>query len=241
VRHLAFEAGGRSILKDIDLDLGRGERLVILGDNGCGKTTLLRLIARLQRPTGGTIEQRLDPSLKKRPSAAWHRKVGYVYQNPSYQLFMPQVFAEVGYQSSSEQNTRDILALFGLSGLAKRHPQTLSEGQKRRLSIAAVAAQAPELLLLDEPTVGQDHAHLQLLVDALNELHQTRGVTLMTVTHDYRAATALGDRAIWIQDGCVFRQGGRGLIDEFFGIGANGNLCSLRPALRAGRESPTGW
>jgi energy-coupling factor transport system ATP-binding protein len=216
IRHLAYRVGGRAILEDIDFQVGRGERLVILGDNGCGKTTLLRLIARLQRPTRGTVEQHLDPALGARPSPAWYKKVGYVYQNPSYQLFMPQVFSEVAYQSPSQADTSACLEMFGLAALATRHSQALSEGQKRRLSIAAIVAQGPEVLLLDEPTVGQDDANLRLLIEALNRLHERDGLTLITVTHDYRAAIALGDKALWIQDGRVLKQGGREVTKAFF-------------------------
>jgi energy-coupling factor transport system ATP-binding protein len=216
VKHLAYAVGDKTILADIDFAVERRERLVILGSNGCGKTTLLRLIARLQKPTAGSIEHNLGPGLGQRANAAWHKAVGYVYQNPSYQLFMPQVLAEVDYQSPSRQHTQDILELFGLSAMSKLHSQTLSEGQKRRLSIAAIAAQNPQVLLLDEPTVGQDNAHLQLLINALNQLHQTRDLTLITVTHDHRAAIALGDRAIWIKDGRVQAQGGQALINDFF-------------------------
>jgi energy-coupling factor transport system ATP-binding protein len=216
LKHLTYQAGGKTILSNIDLSVHKGERLVVLGSNGCGKTTLLRLIARLQKPTRGAVEQYLDPALGTRSSPAWHKKVGYVYQNPSYQLFMPQVFAEVDFQSKSKEYTRTCLELFCLTAFAERHSQALSEGQKRRLSIAAIAAQQPELLLLDEPTVGQDNEHLRLLCAALNRLHAERGLTLITVTHDYRAAVALGERAIWIQDGHVYQQGGPELIDEFF-------------------------
>ncbi|MDR0347618.1 MAG: energy-coupling factor ABC transporter ATP-binding protein [Coriobacteriales bacterium] len=213
---ISYKAGARPILDGIDFTVNRAERLVILGENGCGKTTLLRIIARLQKPTSGRIAQFLDPALGERASAAWHKRVGYVYQNPSYQLFMPEVFAEVDYQSPNKEETQACLEMFGLGEFASRHSQALSEGQKRRLSIAAVVAQRPDVLLLDEPTVGQDHEHLQRMVDALDQLQRSRGLTLITVTHDIRAAIALGDRALWIQDGRVWREGTHPLIEEFF-------------------------
>ena len=146
----------RRILKEVTLDIPKGSRTVLLGENGCGKTTLLRLIARLYKPTGGKITQYIDEKFKQKPkgSRAWFKKVGVVYQNPDYQLFMPTVRQEVCFGAKSEAYAAEVAELFGVKHLWERHPQSLSEGQKRRVSIAAVAACAPEVLLLDEPTVG---------------------------------------------------------------------------------------
>ena len=148
----------REILKDISLEIPKGGRTVFLGENGCGKTTLMRLIARLYKPTGGTITQYIDGKFKQKPrgSRAWFKKVGVVYQNPDYQLFMPTVEKEINFGAPSPEYAEHIAELFGIKHLWHRHPQSLSEGQKRRVSIAAVVACAPEVLLLDEPTVGQD-------------------------------------------------------------------------------------
>ena len=96
LRGVDWRAGGRSILQGVDLTIFRGERLLLLGDNGCGKTSLLRLMARLARPTAGEIRQFIDPALgQRRGSRAWFRRVGVVYQNPNCQLFMPTVAQEV--------------------------------------------------------------------------------------------------------------------------------------------------
>ena len=97
LRSVGWRAGGRSILEGVDLTLFQGERLLLLGDNGCGKTSLLRLIARLARPTVGEIRQLIDPALgQRRGSRAWFRRVGVVYQNPNCQLFMPTVAQDKG-------------------------------------------------------------------------------------------------------------------------------------------------
>lgn len=215
LRHVAFRAGGRDILKDINFTVNRGERVVILGENGCGKTTLMRILARLQKPTVGEVIQHVDPSIKKaRPK--WFKKVGFIYQNPNYQLFMTQVFDEIGYQSESAENTERYLKAFSLEPLRERHPQSLSEGQKRRLSIAAIAAENPEVLILDEPTVGQDYGNLKMIVDTVNRIHTQRGTTMITVTHDFRCAGALADKVIWIRDGVVYKQGGKEVAREYF-------------------------
>ena len=213
--HIAFRAVDREILKDISFTVHQGERIVILGENGCGKTTLLKILSRLQKPSSGTVTQYLDPKLGQRGKAKWFRTAGYVYQNPNYQLFMPQVESEIGYQSPSPENTAQCLHEFDLESLKERHPQSLSEGQKRRVSIAAIAAANPRLLFLDEPTVGQDFENLKRMVETVNEAHKKRGMTMITVTHDVRCAAALADRVIWIRDGVIYKDGGKEVIEEY--------------------------
>ena len=221
LRGVGWRAGGRSILEGVDLNIFRGERLLLLGDNGCGKTSLLRLMARLARPTAGEIRQFIDPALgQRRGSRAWFRRVGVVYQNPNCQLFMPTVAQEVAFAAKSEGFAREIMELFDIMHLSERHPHSLSEGQKRRVSIAAVAASQPELLLLDEPTVGQDGEGLRTLLHALNHLHTRTGSTIVTVTHDRRCASALCDRVAWLKDGRIEKTGGPELIEAAWGDSA---------------------
>ncbi len=217
VNHVAFLVKKKEILKDVNFNIYEGERLLLLGENGCGKTTLLRLLARLYKPTNGNIEQTLNPKFGKRyRGKKWFKSVGVVYQNPNYQLFMPTVEQEIAFNALSKNYAEEMIKLFGLEHLRKRHPQSLSEGQKRRVSIAAVAATNPKVLLLDEPTVGQDYKGLCELVKILNELHDRSGNTMVTITHDMRCAEALCDRAILIADGTIKAQGGKELAREYF-------------------------
>ncbi len=217
VNHVAFLVKKKEILKDVNFNIYEGERLLLLGENGCGKTTLMRLLARLYKPTNGNIEQTLNPKFGKRyRGKKWFKSVGVVYQNPNYQLFMPTVEQEIAFNALSKNYAEEMIKLFGLEHLRKRHPQSLSEGQKRRVSIAAVAAGNPEVLLLDEPTVGQDYKGLCELVKILNELHDRSGNTMVTITHDMRCAEALCDRAILIADGTIKAQGGKELAREYF-------------------------
>lgn len=218
LKNVKFSVKDREILKDITLEIPKGGRTVFLGENGCGKTTLMRLIARLYKPTGGGITQYIDEKFKQKPrgSRAWFKKVGVVYQNPDYQLFMPTVEKEINFGTPSPEYAEHIAGLFGIKHLWHRHPQSLSEGQKRRVSIAAVAACDPEVLLLDEPTVGQDYDGLCALVEILNKLHIQSGNTMITITHDVRCAEALCDQAYLIADGVVQRSGGKELVREYF-------------------------
>ncbi len=217
INHLAFSIKKHEILKDIDFKIYKGERLLLLGENGTGKTILLRLLARLHMPTKGNIEQNLFPKLSEHyHGKKWFKRVGIVYQNPNYQLFMPTVQKEIEFNAQSKEYTSQIMEMFGLEHLKNRHPQSLSEGQKRRVSIAAVVAGNPEVLLLDEPTVGQDYKGLCELVKILNELHKKNGNTMVTITHDMRCAEALCDRAILIENGIVAQQGDKDFVCRYF-------------------------
>ena len=217
LEHIQYEVKHQKILKDINLEIFEKERLLILGENGSGKTTLLRILARLNKPTGGHMSQYLDSSFRRGYSGKkWFKSVGVIYQNPNYQLFMPTVEQEISFNAVSKAYANEIIELFHLEPLRKRHPQSLSEGQKRKVSIAAVVAGNPKVLLLDEPTVGQDYQGLWELVKILNALHKKNGNTMITITHDMRCAEALCDRAVILANGKVEEQGGKNLIQKFF-------------------------
>lgn len=215
---VAFSVKERDILNGVTFDILKGSRTVLLGENGCGKTTLLRLISRLEKPTRGVILQNIDDKFgqKSKQSKKWYQKVGVVYQNPDYQLFMPTVEKEIKFGAKSDEYADEIAEKFGVKHLYARHPQSLSEGQKRRVSIAAVVATDPEVLILDEPTVGQDYRGLCKMVEVLNRIHEETHNTMITVTHDKRCAAALCDRSVWIKDGKTYQTGGKELVDAFF-------------------------
>lgn len=214
---VAFCVKNKQILNDVTCEIPNGGRTVLLGENGCGKTTLLRLLARLCKPSDGKIVQYIDAAFDRvHTKRKWFRRVGVVYQNPDYQLFMPTVKKEIEFGATGKEYAEKIAKMFGVYDLYGRHPQSLSEGQKRRVSIAAVMAGKPEVLLLDEPTVGQDYDGLCELVNVLNSLHEETGNTMITVTHDVRCAEALCDRAILIEDGKAAKTGGKNLVREYF-------------------------
>lgn len=215
--NISFVKKDHVILKDINFDICKGSRTLLLGENGCGKTTLLRLISRLEKPYKGTISQNIDKKFKQKvKSKKWFKKVGVVYQNPDYQLFMPTVEKEIKYGAISDEYADRIAEEFNIKHLYNRHPQSLSEGQKRRVSIACVVSSSPEVLILDEPTVGQDYNGLCEMVKVLNKIHEETNNTMIIVTHDKRCASSLCDKSIWIKDGVVFKNGEKELIDEFF-------------------------
>lgn len=216
VRGLNRSFGSRTILNRLNCDVFQGERILLLGENGCGKSTLLHILARLLKPEDGTVEQFLDPCLGRKAGKRWFRTVGVVYQNPNYQLFMPSVEEEIAFGAGDKEYAMEVAGRFGLERLLKRHPHSLSEGQKRRVTIAAILAQKPRLLLLDEPTVGQDYAGLRRMVEEINRIHREQENTMITITHDMRCAAALCDRALWLEGGRVRYEGGKELADQFF-------------------------
>lgn len=214
--NLSYRIGDKDILKMLNFTIVKGERIVILGENGCGKTTLMRIMARMIHPTSGVLKQKIYEEKKRKPSSEWFKKVGFVYQNPNYQLFMPSVEEEIGFQEKNADMADQILAKLQLSQLKDRHPQSLSEGQKRIVTIGCVMAMEPEVILLDEPTVGQDSKGLKNIIEVLNQIHEAANNTMITVTHDYRCAKELADRILWMKQGKIFKIGGPELADEYF-------------------------
>ena len=214
--NVGYKVKEKTILSDISFTIKRGARTVILGENGCGKTTLISLIARLKKATSGTITQYVDISLNNKASKKWFQKVGVVYQNPDYQLFMPTVLKELEFGAISKEYALEVAKMFDIENLLDRHPQSLSEGQKRRVSIASVVATNPDVLLLDEPTVGQDYDGLVKLVDILNNLNRTKGTSIITISHDVRCCRALTDNAMLFSKGKLIKEGGKELVDEYF-------------------------
>ena len=220
LNNVSYSIKGNDILSNVSFTINKGERVVLLGENGVGKTTLLRIISRLQKCTSGCVEQFINPRFDKKiySKKEWFKKVGIVYQNPDYQLFMSTVRSEIAFTVKDDNKIESILESFNLKEIANRHPQSLSEGQKRRLTIAVVVAQDPDVLILDEPTVGQDYKGLRELVQIVNNLHEINHKTIITITHDARCARALCDKAVILENNSTVKVGGKDLVDTFFSI-----------------------
>ncbi|MEM1242541.1 MAG: ABC transporter ATP-binding protein [Cyanobacteria bacterium P01_H01_bin.26] len=172
-----------------DLALYPGETVLLKGDNGSGKTTLLRMISGLVKPTAGSIEL-LECSIAGKRIVEIAQMVGFVLQNPSHQLFADTVQQEVQQPGILASTADGILAQLNLKERAEQHPQSLSQGQKRRLALGAVLARQPRLCLLDEITVGQDTQSLKLMLNLLQTFTQSGGTLLLT-SHDPAVAKVL--------------------------------------------------
>lgn len=177
-----------------DLEVTAGEVVLLRGDNGCGKTTLLRLLSGLLKPTTGQIylgEQEVTCQGAVRRS----RAIGFVLQNPNHQLFAESTLAEVHQAGVTEAQAHTWLTDLNLAHCAEKHPQALSQGQKRRLALGAVLARQPAICLLDEIMVGQDAQSLQVMLGVLQRFIG-QGGTLIFTSHDPGVAEILQPRVV---------------------------------------------
>jgi cobalt/nickel transport system ATP-binding protein len=197
-------------LAGIDLVVAAGESVVLLGANGSGKSTLLRLLDGLIFPTTGRIsafgaelaEDKLETDAFRR---FFRSRVGFLFQDADVQLFSPTVAEEVAFGplqldlSPEETAGRivDILAMFGIEGLRERSPLHLSGGEKKKVSLAAVLAMNPAVLLLDEPTAALDPRSRHWFMGLAAELVRA-GKTLVTATHDLALAERIATRIVVI-------------------------------------------
>jgi energy-coupling factor transport system ATP-binding protein len=206
VRHLGCRLADREILKDISFNLQPGETAAIVGENGAGKTTLVKHLNGLLRPTRGEIHV-LGESIRLNPVADLARRVGLCFQNPNDQFFKPTVREELemGLRCSAHPaggGLDNLCRLFRLSDLLDRPPQRLSEGEKKRVAIASVMAMQPELLVLDEPTAGQDAVSKEMLSSLIADMAEG-GTAILLVTHDLKFARACTQRWILLHEGRV--------------------------------------
>ncbi|MGF1482050.1 MAG: ABC transporter ATP-binding protein [Cyanophyceae cyanobacterium] len=177
-----------------NLSLYQGEIILLQGENGCGKTTLLKLLSGLLHPQTGNWWL-LGKKVVDRPITELAKTVGFVLQNPEHQLFAESVEAEVKQVGISETASNRWLEQLNLAQLRDRHPQSLSRGQKRRLTFAAVLARNPRICLLDEITVGQDPRSLELMLAGLDLFAQEGGSAIVT-SHDPKVAQLLTAKTI---------------------------------------------
>lgn len=193
---------GTVALKDVSLDVHRGEFVAIIGQNGAGKTTLTKHLNALLRPTEGEVW--IDGvNTKKARTAQLARKVGYVFQNPDHQIFCESVWEEVafgpkrlGFKGEElEQVLTEVLSELGLLEVKDNHPYVLSKGHRQRVAVASVVAMKPEILVVDEPTTGQDYLQSREIMDLLKRLNE-EGKTVLVVTHNMQLVAEYARRTI---------------------------------------------
>ena len=177
-----------------DLQIKKGDTVLLQGDNGCGKTTLLRLLSGLLKPATGQLKI-LGQDVTGQSVVQMARTIGFVLQNPNHQLFADSVEAEIQQSKVPRTQTRQLLEQLNLSHCADRHPQALSQGQKRRLALGAVLARQPQICLLDEIMVGQDPISLEWMLTVL-QIFTQQGGTLIFTSHDPGVAERLQPQAI---------------------------------------------
>ncbi len=203
----------RLALKNINLKVRQGEYIGLVGPNGSGKTTLAKLIAGLLKPLNGAVYlngRRVEEYDKLILSSL----VGYVFQNPDHQLFNQTVWDEVAFGlklrgiSGSELETRveKVLKMVGLLELAKEHPFFLSKGERRRLALASIIALEPKVLIVDEPTTGQDRGFSYRILSLLDDL-RNRGMSVIVITHSIPQLVKYADRLVVLKNGVILADG----------------------------------
>jgi cobalt/nickel transport system ATP-binding protein len=201
---------GHVALREVDLRIGSGERIAVLGPNGSGKTTLVLQLNGILRPTKGEVVIG-DLAVTNETLREARRRVGIVFQDPDDQLFMPTVRQDVAFGPANLGHTGDVLdrrvgvALdaVGMSDEAARPPHHLSLGQRRRVALATVLSMDPSVLVFDEPSANLDPTARAELRDIVRRL----GLTTIIVTHDLLFAAELCDRAVILDHGEVVADG----------------------------------
>ena len=239
---LGIDFGGLTAVDDFTLTIGRTEIAGLIGPNGAGKTTVFNLLTSVYQPTRGSILINGMPTAGKSTHQVSRMGIARTFQNIRLYNDMSVIDnVKVGMHNSVRENllaavthgfgyrkaerqaeatALEMLDFFGMADLAHAQAGSLPYGAQRRLEIVRALASGPLLLLLDEPTVGQDREGLRTLLHALNLLHTRTGNTIVTVTHDRRCASALCDRAAWLKDGRIEKTGGPELIEAAWGDSA---------------------
>ncbi|HNX39167.1 MAG TPA: ABC transporter ATP-binding protein [Methanothrix sp.] len=212
LRNVSYSYVGKiDALKDVTLKINRGEQVTIIGSNGSGKSTLLAILDGLVYPTSGEFyafdnlisEEAFDAIADNEFRTYFRTKVGFVFQNSDVQLFSPTVFEEIAFgpmqlgltPSEVKSRVEEVMGMLQIGKLRDRSPHTLSGGEKKKVCIATVLVNNPDVLLLDEPSAGLDPRTQLWLIELLQELGEA-GKTVITATHDLEIIDQISRRAI---------------------------------------------
>jgi len=208
IKDVTFKYGDFTALKNISFDICKGEKISVVGKNGAGKSTLAKLLCGIIRPSEGEIlyngENYLKFSIKE-----LGRIVGYVMQNPNQMLVKDMIKDEIelalklnGFDEKvTEERFVETMKMTGLYSMRNWPVAVLSYGQKKRVTIAAILALQPSVIILDEPTAGQDYNHYTEIMKFITDLNENFNITILFVTHDMHLAIEYTDRAIVFADG----------------------------------------
>ncbi len=212
LRDISKRYGETEALRDLSLEIERGEVITVLGPNGSGKSTFLRILAALEQPTGGEILFE-GKNIDRKDHGSWRNQTTLVFQRPV--VLRGSVFDNVAYglkrrglpRDEIEERVSGALHLLGLDSLAERKAKSLSGGEKQRLSIARAVVLETDLLLLDEPTVNLDPESLDIVKRFILGLRERPDITVVLATHDMEIARELSDRVLLLSGGRVVEIG----------------------------------
>lgn len=210
VEQLTFAyPNGMPVLENLSFEIKSGEFVVLIGQNGAGKTTLLKQFNGLLKPTGGTV--RIDGiDTRNSTTGILAQKVGFLFQNPDHQIFLPTVAQEIGFGPANlgcsreeiDRRVREAAAQVGLEPYLNENPLFLSKGQRQRVAFASLLSMRPQVMVLDEPTTGQDYREGIEIMEMVKALHR-QGHTVIFVTHDMELVARYAERVIVLSQGRI--------------------------------------
>lgn len=209
LKNLNFKYNTNQVLKNINIEVHRGDFIALLGPNGSGKTTLVQNIIGLLRPESGTICFK-NKDIKKKKAQEISREIGYLFQNPSHQIFLNNVFDELTFglknrkipKEDIEKEINLIAKKLELESLLNKPTHILSRGQAQRVAMASIMLLKTELIILDEPTTGQDYRNRKEIMELMKKLNE-EGITIILITHDIDLAFDYANRILLMDNGNV--------------------------------------
>ncbi|WP_400228462.1 energy-coupling factor ABC transporter ATP-binding protein [Methanobrevibacter smithii] len=211
---------GTQALKNINIEIEKGEKVAIIGPNGAGKSTLFSHFNGLTEPTSGCVKIEDKPiSFEKDELLKVRQKVGIVFQDPNDQLFAPTVKEDIAFGPMNlglsydevEKRVEDALKMVGMENYEDKTPHHLSGGQQKRIAIAGIIAMKPELMILDEPTAGLDPDGVEKVLNILNQLNE-EGMTLIISSHDIDMISKYADKIFVLYNGEIIESGNKNKI-----------------------------
>lgn len=221
VKNLSYTyPDGTRALKNVNMEIFKGEKVAIMGPNGAGKSTLFSHFNGLTEPTSGYLE--LDGKkmeYDKKTLLEIRQKVGIVFQDPNDQLFAPTVKEDVAFGPMNlglsyeevEKRVDEALTLVGMEKFKDKTPHHLSGGQQKRVAIAGIIAMKPEIMILDEPTAGLDPQGVDKVLDILNNLNK-EGMTIVISSHDIEMVNGFAEKIFVLNEGKILASGDKNEI-----------------------------
>lgn len=211
---------GTQALKNINIEIEKGEKVAIIGPNGAGKSTLFSHFNGLTEPTSGCVKiEGKAISFEKDKLLKVRQKVGIVFQDPNDQLFAPTVKEDIAFGPMNlglsygevEKRVEDALKMVGMENYEDKTPHHLSGGQQKRIAIAGIIAMKPEIMILDEPTAGLDPDGVEKVLNIMNQLNK-EGMTLIISSHDIDMISKYADKIFILYNGEIIESGNKNKI-----------------------------
>lgn len=202
------------VLHGINFEIHKGEFLSIVGRNGSGKTTIVKCFNGLHKPTSGSVFVN-GMDTRKTTVAEMSKMVGYCFQNPDHQIFSSVVLDELRYgpqnlhwdEEEINAIVNEVASMLNIEDILEENPYNLSKGQRQCIAVASILCTKPDVLIVDEPTTGQDPLQSRAMMDMMTKLNKELGKTIVVITHDMSIAAEYSDRIVAMHQGQVIADG----------------------------------